>query len=153
VRTLALRTCAALLLAAISLAAAEPELAWDQAKVTALGADFSKAVDGLYRKANLESVEPKGAASRADVYIVVEDLQQLRRCSSRFADDLGEGKGRDDTMPLFERMLDIVQRFRGVRQKTPILLDATAEIEAARELLLQLTRYYGAPPPPPVTVP
>ncbi len=141
------------LLVAGTPATQESVLPWDQKMVTGLAESFSKAVDELYHKANVEQQDPKGLASRADVYVIVEDLKQLKRYSSRFAGDLRKGKDRDATQPLFERMLDIVQRLGGVRQKTPILMDATQEVAAAREILFLLTRYYGTSPPPPVTPP
>jgi hypothetical protein len=145
---------AAVLLAWLVAAGASAADSWDQARVTDVARQLSKAVDVLYRKANVEQLDPKGLASRADVYVVVEDLQQLKRYSSRLARDLEGGAGREATLPLVERMLDLVDRLRAARARTPILLDAAPEIEHARELGTELTRLYGTRPlPPPISAP
>jgi hypothetical protein len=133
----------------LTLAGTAPALdveTWDQERVTDVATQFETVVDQLFRAARLETWEPMQRKNA--IYLIVQDLRALRRHSTRLAAQLREGQGRDETLPLFERIERVVRDIRAKRGMAPILQGKEAEIDAARGKLEELSAFYGRTLPP-----
>ena len=132
--------------------AAAESVAWDQARATELAQKLEAEVEGLARTARVEQLEMQNTKS-SEAFLIVEDLRSLTRHSRRLARHLGEGATRDETAPLFRRMMITVRGLRTLRPTAPLLSNSVAEIDKARAVLIELAAFYGETVQPPVAAP
>ncbi len=126
--------------------AARPENApaWDQAEATAAAQSLAAALDGLrdaLRRQPDASMVP-GAGSRSR-HRLPDRLRLMESESKQLALQLGEGRSRDETFPIFERInlirRDAVEDARRMFLQQPVI----EKIEAARGPLEELASFYG----------
>ena len=119
---------------------------WNQERVAELATQFSLSVDQLYASARVERYEPMQRQNR--VFLIVEDLKNLRRFSGRLARQLNEGVGREQTQPLAARIANLILDIRVKQRSAAILQNSTEEIETARGQIEAILAYYGKSLPP-----
>jgi hypothetical protein len=122
---------------------AEPK-AWNQAQVAELAKQFAAALDDLRRQVEADERELPEEA-RASRELVRKGLAGYESAAEQLAQELGAGKGRDETHPTFQRVH---------RVRRNVILDAQAwspppetmrRIATSASLLAQLDRYYIEP--------
>ncbi len=126
--------------------AARPENAptWDQARVTAAAQSLAGSLDGL-RDALRRQPDPSmvpGGGSRSR-HRLRDRLRLMESESKQLALQLGEGRSRDETFPIFER-IDLIRRDAVEQARRMFLQQPVAEkIDAARGPLEELSGFYG----------
>lgn len=118
--------------------------AWDQAKATAAAQSLAASVDGLrtaLRNQPSSSIVP-GGGSRPR-HKLLDRLRLMESESKHLAGVLEEGQGRDETLPVFERInqirRDAVEQAQRMFLQQPVI----EKIESARGPLEELAGYYG----------
>ena len=141
--TLLLSLCTAGL-AGLAPARATAQLAdWDQEKATEIAQEFSDAVNEIYRSVSRRRTGETVGSGQASAFMRIKDRLRLARNESRhLATALGDGKSREETMPVYKRLMSIVRDVREDARKMFLEEPTLNKIGAARELLLQLSPYY-----------
>ena len=118
--------------------------AWDQAKATAAAQSLASSLDGLrtaLRQQPSNTLAP-GTGSRS-LHRLRDRLRLMESESNQLAQQLGEGRGRDETFPIFERInlirRDAVEQAQRMFIQKPVM----EQIEAARGPLKELAGLYG----------
>jgi hypothetical protein len=119
---------------------------WNQERVSELATQFQVSADKLYQSARVERYEPMQRFNK--VFLIVEDLNLLRRYASRLARQLQNGENREATEVLVERITFLVREIRVKRTGAQILENSQDEIATARAQLEEIVRYYGKTLPP-----
>ena len=137
-------TCFLAFALASSLASpARAELAaWDQAKVTALANQLSEAAGALYSSFYKQG-PPQLASGQSDDYRQLK--QEVRRIQSEakeLAGALGKGDGREDTLDIYDNLMDIVRDARDNARRMFNGKDVQDKATAVRQILNQITPYY-----------
>ncbi len=152
-----LQTIAALLLASV-LAAPEPasaadQLAWDQAKVTAIAQELPKAADDLRNALRNEPGPMSGSVGgRRSFHRFTDTVRRFDREARQLAASLKSGKGHDETLPIMENLAVLVRDGREQARSIFRTDSISNRIAAARAILDRLTPYYDMRPlPPPLT--
>jgi hypothetical protein len=119
------------------------EIEWDQEKVTTLASDLAGAVKDL-RKSFRDDRAPSIASGQARSRYRLLDLLRLIESESKvLARQLAAGKGRDETLPVFERINEMRRKAAEDARRMFLPQGTVDKIEAAREVLTQLSPYYG----------
>ena len=152
-----LQTIAALLLAgalaAPGSASAADQLAWDQAKVTAIAQELPKAADDL-RNALRNEPGPMsgGVAGRRSFQRFTDTVRRIEREARHLAASLEAGKGHDETLPAMENLALLIRDGREQASRIFRTESLMNRIAAGRAILDRLTPYYDMRPlPPPLT--
>ena len=133
-----------LLLVPVFAAAELPK--WDQTRVTAIAAEFSEAV----AKAGLEVDKQKGG--RVEVgkerafYEFREDMRLAKNSSRHLAKELQNGKGREETYPIFKRLKTLRNDAAENARRADMPESTLSAVTAAGELLNRLRPYYEEEP-------
>jgi negative regulator of replication initiation len=139
---------AAVLAFAIPVAATAVE--WDQKQVAALAdqltRDVAKIKDGIAR--DWEQSDKHSAR-----YVVLDDLMTLQHRVVALQTLLGAGEGREQSAPVYRRVLILVSQARQDAAAFPEVAAQKQHIEAAHKTLAKLSAYYAPvpvllPPPP-----
>jgi hypothetical protein len=134
-------------------ASAGAQLAWDQAKVTAIAQELPKAADDL-RSALRNEPGPMsgGSGGRRSFQRFTDIVRRIEREARHLAASLEAGKGHDETLPVMENLAVLIRDGREQARnlfRTDSLMN---RIEAGRAILDRLTPYYDMRPlPPPLT--
>jgi len=126
--------------------AARPENApaWDQRKATAAAQSLASSLDGLrtaLRQQPSTSMAP-GTGSRS-LNRLRDRLRLMESESKQLAQQLGEGRSRDETFPIFER-INLIRRDAAEQgQRMFIQKPVMEQIESARGPLADLAGLYG----------
>ena len=128
----------------VSAAPAPDPTAWNQERASSQAADLETALSGLRQALRNEpsaSIVPGGGSRQRHR---IRDRLRLMENESRYlASQLKEGRGRDETLPVFERIdeirRDVVQDARRIFLQKPVL----DKIDAARGPLEELAKLYG----------
>ena len=153
-RRILLVTLASGVACTMALVAAAEETTWDQAKVTELAQAFSKDIQAVKLAYRREPGEMIATGDRRSRYELKQSIRLLDSEARHLAKQLADGKGRDETYPVFRR-LEEIRREAGVHARRTMLTQPTLEkIAAARSHLEGLAPYYGAElGPAPVALP
>ncbi len=115
---------------------------WDAEKVKALAEQLhvatSQLYDSFYKQPTL------GVAQNKVYYRLKQDTRRLRTGSAQLSEALAKGAGRDETLPIWE---DLMQAVRSALDHAPSVFrtqDVQQKAEVARAILDQLAPYYGA---------
>ncbi len=123
-------------------------LAWDQANVTALAWQLHEAVVDLREQVRRQP--PLGIASGQDRgrHQLLDLLRLLRTESRHLARELEAGQGHDPTYPVYQRIQEM-RRAAALRARRQFITEPVMQrIEQAREILIELGRYYRPEEPP-----
>ena len=126
-----------------SAAPARAELtAWDQAKVTAFAKQLEDAAKSLY---DTFYKQPKvGAGKSRPYYRLQQDVRRLRLDARGLSRALADGKGRDETLPAYEDLMQTVRRAQDNAREVFTTKDVQDAAATARALLNQIAPYYDA---------
>jgi len=127
------------LLAALPAGAASTK-AWDEKAVSQLAHEFT-----LQTKLIQESVGPhvEQAAPNSPQRIVLNDVYEIHHRAVSLETGVRAGLGRDQTEPVFRRILDGVRNAKKDAKRYPEIEKARKHIEEAHKLLGELGAYYG----------
>jgi hypothetical protein len=131
---------------AVSLAApAYAELTpWDQAKVTALGKQLNQAANDLY-STFYKAPPPGGVSGQANDYRKLKQTMRRIQSEARELDGaLAKGDGREDTVHIYENLMELVRDARDDVQRVFTTKDVQDRATAMRQLLNQIAPYYDA---------
>lgn len=142
-----LRLALGLALATLVLPApgARAELApWDQAEATSLASQLAEQCSAVY-DSFYKQPTPGGGSGQRQVYMrMKQDVRRLRAEARTLARALEGGAGRDETLPIYEELMQRVRLARDSARELFVGSDVQQKADAARETLNQLTPYYDA---------
>jgi hypothetical protein len=116
--------------------------AWDQAKVTALAKQLEDASKSLY---DTFYKQPKvGAGQSRPYYRLQQDVRRLKTDARGLSRALADGKGRDETLPAYEDLMQTVRRAQDNAREVFTTKDVQDSAATARGLLNQISPYYDA---------
>ena len=129
---------------ALALALAAPahaELAaWDGEQVGALAAELREASKALY---DTFYRQPKlGVGRKRDYHRLEQDVRRIRNESRQLADALAKGGGHDETLPIYEDLMQYVRRARTNATQVFTTQDVAEKAAETRRLLNALAPYY-----------
>ena len=127
------------LLAALPAGAASTK-AWDEKAVAQLAHEFT-----LQTKLIQESVGPhvEQAAPNSPRRIVLNDVYEIHHRAVSLETGVRAGLGREQTEPVFRRILGSVRNAKQDAKRFPEIEKARKPIEEAHKLLAELGAYYG----------
>jgi hypothetical protein len=117
---------------------------WDQARVTAIAEELAKNVDALYREFYNQPPSTIGSGQANAFYRLKQLMRRVRTEGRHLAAALKDGKGHDETLPVYEHLMELVRDARVEVQRqftSDQLLDKAA---AAGDALRRLEPYYDA---------
>ena len=115
---------------------------WDQAKVTALGKQLNEAAKSLYDTFYKQPV-PQGATGQGNDYRRLKQTMRRIQSEARELDgELAKGKGRDDTVDIYENLMSLVRDAREDARRVFTTQDVQNRAATMRQLLNQITPYY-----------
>lgn len=123
---------------------------WDQDRTTAAAKDFAanagKVYDELYRSQLSYTI---GTGKSKDYQRLKDTVRLIRSESRRLARQLEGGKGRDETLPIYERMMVEVRNAQEIARRLDMSETLLNKIAAAGDALRRLTPYYAPNPEAP----
>jgi hypothetical protein len=133
--------------AAVTLCASGPaaraELAaWDQQKVAALAQQLSKAASELYDTFYKQPVATAGSGQARSYYRLKQLVRHIRSEAGELAASLEKGTGYDETLPMYEDLMQTVRDARDEIRQTFTGIDVQEKASAARAILNQISPYY-----------
>jgi len=140
---------------AVSLAvpAAAELTPWDQAKVAALGKQLNEAANNLYTTFYKQPPPQLGAGQGNDYRKLKQTMRRIQMEARELDSELAKGKGRDDTLDIYENLMELVRDAREDIRRVFTTKDVQDAAGKARGLLNQIAPYYDpdAVPLQPVT--
>jgi uncharacterized membrane protein YccC len=139
-----------LLLAGVAPSAHAELQTWDAAKVGALAQQLRTATGDLY---DTFYKQPRvGVAQGKPYYRLQQDVRRLRSEAKQLAGALEQGAGQEETLPIYEDLMQAVRRARTDAAQVFTTQDVQQRATAVRQLLDQLAPYYDpdAVPLPPL---
>ena len=128
------------LAAALALPVGAELATWDQSKVSALAKQLDSATQSLY---DTFSKQPQAsAAQRKGYYRLKQDVRTVRNGAKQLAGALAKGAGQEETLPIYDDLLQDVRRARDVAAQVFTTHDVQERASAVRGLLNQLAPYY-----------
>ena len=116
--------------------------AWDQERVTALGAELAKASDALYDTFLKEPQQQIGSGQARDYYRLRQLVRRIKDQARQLSGALAKGEGYDETLPIYENLMTMVRDAREISKRTftsNFVLDKAA---AAGDVLRRIAPYY-----------
>ncbi len=137
---------AALALCSFALATAgSAELAaWDAARVTELAKQLETATAALDQSVRRVPPPAPGSPQRLAFFRLQQETRQLRRVARSLSRALQRGADKDETQPSYESLMQTVRAARDNASRILSPPDVTAQGNAAREILNQLTPFFDA---------
>ena len=117
---------------------------WDQARVTAIAEELAKDIDALYQEFYNQPPSTIGSGQANAFYRLKQLMRRVRTEGRHLAAALKDGKGHDETLPVYEHLMELVRDARVEVQRqftSEQLLDKAA---AAGDALRRLEPYYDA---------
>ena len=93
-----------------------------------------------------------GVGQHRAYYRLKQNVRRLRGEARQLASSLGEGAGQDETLPVYEHMMQTVREARSDASQVFLTSDVQERASAVRGLLNQLSPYYD-PDAVPLTAP
>ena len=116
--------------------------AWDQERVTALGAELTEACDALYNTFVKEPAKTIGSGQSKDYYRLRQVIRRVKTEAKHLSSALGEGEGYDQTLPIYESLMTMVRDAREISQRTFTSNYVTEKAAAAGDVLRRIAPYY-----------
>jgi hypothetical protein len=122
----------------------EKSTAWDQAKVTDLASQLATSANEIYRSVSRMQTGSELGSGQANSYLRLKDnLRVARNESKHLAKALGDGKGRDETLHTYKRLMTLVRDARETGRSMFIEQPTLDKIGVANGLLDQLDPFYS----------
>jgi hypothetical protein len=116
--------------------------AWEQAKVAALAKELEGAAHALY-DTFIKMPAPGVGSMKSHVYYRLKQEVRLLRVEAReLAGSLEKGEGREQTLPIYDHLMQLVRIARDDAAKTFNTQDVGKRAAAVRGVLNQLGPYY-----------
>jgi hypothetical protein len=138
-----LATVLALGLSSSFAASGHAELAaWDPAKVTTLAKQLVEAAGALYDAVYKQPPPQTGSMQSRDYYRLKQQVRHIRSEARELAASLEKGAGHDETLPVYESLMEVVREARETAARVFTVADVQQRATAARQLLNQIAPYY-----------
>jgi hypothetical protein len=129
-----------LLLASVPPSARADLQPWDAEKASTLARELQTATKELY---DAFYKQPKMTAGKARTYYrLQQDIRHLRSDARELAEALGRGGSRDETLPVYEDLMQTVRRAREDAPQVFTTADVQERAAVVRGLLNQLSPFY-----------
>ncbi len=132
-------------LIAASVATAEP-LPWDQEKVTAIAAELPPATRALRVSLRQKPPRTRGQAGRRAFWRLRDQLRSIESSSRRLHNALLAGEGREETFPIYRRMIVTVRDAARELNRIPTVKPVEEHIETVAGALKRLRPFYEKDP-------
>jgi hypothetical protein len=109
--------------------------AWDQAKVTSLAKQLEERSKTLYDTFYKQPPPQLGSGHS-------QDYRRLKQEVRRLAGALAKGEGREDTLPIYEQLMETVRSARDNARRVFSTQDVQARAGEVRQVLNELSPYY-----------
>jgi hypothetical protein len=141
--TLRVTCLLALTLVVLSAPNARADLAaWDQAKVTTLGKELVQATNALFETFRKQP-PPSVGSMQGDSYQRLKQFVRLLRIESvELASSLQKGEGRDETLAIFDNLMQLARSARDEAARVFVAHDVSERAAAVRQVLNRLGPYY-----------
>lgn len=117
-------------------------VAWDQGEVTRLAQELRTATDALYETFNKQPAPGLGSMQSQAYYRLKQMVRLLRIEARQFAESLGKGEGREQTLPSYENLMQLTRSARDEAAKVFVARDVGDRAAAVRGVLNRLGPYY-----------
>jgi hypothetical protein len=118
--------------------------AWDQAEVTRLAQELGTATDSLYDTV-VKQPTPGLGSMQSQAYHRLKQMVRLLRIEAReLAASLEKGEGRDQTLPIYENLMQLTRSARDDAGKVFVAHDVGDRASVVRGVLNRLGPYYDA---------
>jgi hypothetical protein len=115
---------------------------WDQAKVTELAGQLSKATVELYDTFYKQPV-PNVASGQARAYQKLKgQVRRIKTEARELSDSLGKGEGRVETQGNFDFLMQVVRAAEDNARQVFSTQQVREKADAARAVLAQIAPYY-----------
>jgi hypothetical protein len=127
--------------------------AWDQTKVTALAKQLEERSKTLYDTFYKQPPPNIGSGHSQDYRRLKQEVRRIKSEARELAAALEKGEGRDDTLPIYDQLMEIVRSARDNARRVFTTQDVQARATEVRQVLNQLSPYYDpdAVPLQPIT--
>jgi hypothetical protein len=116
--------------------------AWDQAEVTALSKELETATRALYETFIKKPAASLGSTQSQAYYRLKQEVRVLRVEARELAASLEKGEGREQTLPIYDHLMQLVRIARDDAAKTFNTQDVAERAAAVRGVLNRLGPYY-----------
>jgi len=117
---------------------------WDQQRVTKLAAELSSAVDALYNEFYNQPPATIGSGQSTSFLRLKQDIRRVKTEARHLKAALADGKGHNETLPVFEHLMMIVRDASEEIQKQFTSNQLITKATAAGDVLRQIEPYYDA---------
>ena len=115
---------------------------WDQAAVTALGKELQTTTQALYDTFIKMPSPTLGSMQSHSYYRLKQEVRVLRVEARELAASLEKGEGREQTLPIYDHLMQLVRIARDDAAKTFTTQDVGERAAAVRGVLNRLGAYY-----------
>ena len=115
---------------------------WDQAKVTALATQLEEKTKALYDTFYKQPVPNVGSGQGQDYRRLKQEVRRVRSEARELSAALAKSEGREDTLPIYENLMEVVRSAREHAQGVFTTQDVQARAGEVRQVLNQLAPYY-----------
>lgn len=117
---------------------------WDQVKVTTIAGELGDAVNEVHKAISRNRSAGTVGSGQASDFMLLRDRVRVARNESRhLAASLRDGKGRDETVHAYDRLMTLVRDAREVGRRMMIGQDVQSRVQVASEKLDELAPYYA----------
>jgi hypothetical protein len=116
--------------------------AWDQARVAALAKQLEEASKVLYDTFYKQPPPNIGSGHSQDYRRLKQEVRRIKSEARELATALGKGEGREDTLPIYESLMEIVRSARDNARRVFTTQDVQARAGEVRHTLNELAPYY-----------
>jgi hypothetical protein len=143
---------AALALALLPTGARAELTPWDQEEVAKIAQELRVATKGLWETFRKDMPSSPGTGSRQAQQRLLDNFKKIENQSRKISMQLDDGKGREDTLNNYKRLMMLVRDSREEARRQLVLKPTLDKITTARDALFRLAPYYEADwtPPEPV---
>ncbi len=135
----------AVLLIAPSVATAEL-LPWDQEKVTAIAAELTPATGALRQSLRQKPPPTLGQTGRRAFWRLRDQLRSIETTSRRLHNALLAGEGREETFPIYRRMIVTVRDAARELNRVPTVKPVEENVETVAFMLKRLRPFFEENP-------
>jgi hypothetical protein len=116
--------------------------AWDQAKVTEISKQLVSATQDLYDTFYKQLPPTAGSGQSREFYRLKQVTRVMKTEARELSSQLEKGEGRDQTLPSYESLMEMVRTARELGARIFATEDLKQKATAVRGLLNQLGPYY-----------
>jgi hypothetical protein len=116
--------------------------AWDQAEVTRLAQELEAATHSLYDTFVKQPTPGLGSMQSQAYYRLKQMVRLLRIEAGELANSLGKGEGREQTLPLYENLMQLTRSARDDAGKVFVVQNVGERAAAVRGVLNRLGPFY-----------